>query len=177
MPDFSHEAAAAGPDAPAAARASGADLLGGYSFGARLLMESDDPRPRVLLAPFLDLKRESGSGGALATTQLRQQLRWLRRDAVAAVADFHARIGVELADAGGALDVAELTWGLEQMLGADGKVLPWPEGTVAVAGRNDPLFDAVRLAELLPGLHLIDAEHAPQPLLAAAAGLLQSRSR
>ncbi len=170
LPEFLHEAVDASDTAAARASASCAHILGGFSLGAHLLLNIDDPRPRILLAPFVDLKSEAGLGGAVARTQLRQQLRWLKRDSRAAVADFQARIGFE-APSEEPHNVAALAWGLEKMLAPGETPSAWPTGTLAIAGRSDPLLDVDALARALPALHIVDAGHAPAPLLAAAARL------
>ena len=176
MPAWRHEAVDAGPEAVARATASGADFLGGFSFGAHLLLGIDDPRPRILLAPFVDLKSETGLGGAVAAVQIRQQLRQLRRDPAAAVADFRRRIGASAPAAGdGPIDVGRLAWGLERMLEKCGPPAPLPAGSIAVAGNADPLLDAAKLSAVLPSLRVVDAAHQPEPLLAAAAAVLQDK--
>ena len=177
MPEFRHDVIDPSPDAVALACGSGAGILGGFSLGAHLLLGVDDPRPRILLAPFADLKAGAGLGGAVATTQIRQQLRWFKRDPAAAIADFRARIGADPPYAAEPCDPALLAWGLEQML-APGRVpSTWPAGTLAVAGDGDPLLAVEILARTLPSLHIVAAAgHHPEPLLAAAARLRQSAS-
>ena len=174
LPGFRHEEMPASPAALAAAMASSADVLGGFSLGASLLLHATDPRPRFLLAPFADLKKEAGLGGAVATAQLRQQLRWVRRDAAAAVADFRTRIGAEPAAPGETHDLPALVWGLEHMLAPGSRPAGLPAGSFAVAGARDPLFDTARLARAIPGLRIVDAGHQMHPLLAEIARLRQS---
>lgn len=171
FPGVRHEVIPPDAEALQAARADAADVLAGFSFGAHLLLGLDDPRPRILLAPFPDLKREAGMGGAVAATQIRQQLRWLRRDPAAAVSDFHARLGLDIPVQ--AHDTAALAWGLERMLAPGPPRSPLPPGSIAVAGRRDPLLDTDALAAALPELTAIDAGHHPQPLLAEAVRLQQ----
>ncbi len=156
------------------ALASDADILAGFSFGAHLLLSVDDPRPRILLAPFVDLKKEADLGGAVATTQLRQQLRWLKRDPAAAIADFHIRIGSTTPLTAELRETEALIWGLEQMLAPAQTPVPRPAGSILVAGRNDPLLDTAALLRALPDLHLADCGHQLQPLLAAALNLRQN---
>lgn len=171
-PGADHTVIDPGPDAIAQAVASAADMLGGYSLGAHLLLALEDPRPRVLLAPFADLKREAALGGAVATVQIRQLLRWLKRDPLAAVTDFHLRIGSQPPPVRELPD--HLEWGVGRML-AEGRQPPHlPHGSLAIAGRHDPLLDSHRLASIIPALHLAEAGHQPEPLLAAAARLVQS---
>jgi hypothetical protein len=146
-------------------------MLGGFSFGAHLLLHADDPRPRFLLAPFADLKKEAALGGAVATTQLRQQLRWFKRDPDAALADFRARIGAEPPTPDEKHDRPSLLWGLEQMLAPGRLPVPLPSGSLAIAGGYDPLLDTELLARGIPGLRVIDAGHQMHPLLAEIARL------
>ncbi len=173
FPDWQHEAVDSGPDALACAHEAKAAMLGGFSFGASLLLTTDDPRPRLLLAPFVDLKKESGLGGAMATTRIRQQLRQLKRDPAGAVADFHRLIGRAPRQNEPAPDAAALVWGLEQILAPATLPLLLPPGSLAVAGRNDPLLDPAALQSVLPSLVVIEAAHDLDRLLAAAAALQQ----
>lgn len=174
LPEFQHEEICPAPEALAAASSSGADILGGFSFGAHLLLHADDARPRFLLAPFADLKKEAGLGGGVATTQLRQQLRWLKRDPAAAIADFRRRIGAEPPDMEERHDLSLLVWGLEQMLAPGRRALGLPEGSLAVAGANDPLLESAALARNIPGLHVVESGHQALPLLAEIARLRQT---
>ncbi len=175
MPEFRHDAIDPSPDAVALACESGACILGGFSLGAHLLLGIDDPRPRILLAPFVDLKAEAGLGGAVATAQLRQQLRWLKRAPAAAIADFRSRIGDDAPHEDEPYDAEILAWGLERMLFPGRLPSTWPAGTLAVAGHQDPLLDIDTLARAIPELQIVmTAGHLPEPLLAAAARLRQS---
>lgn len=172
LPGWEHAAVAPSPRALDEAATSGATILGGFSFGAHLLLASADPRPRLLLAPFPDLKSEAGLGGAVATTRIRQQLRQLRRDPAAAVADFRRLIGAP--DFPGPTDPDDLAWGLEQMLAPTAPGKAQPAGTLAFAGNADPLLDLTALCAALPGLRRVPGGHDPGPLLAAAAPLVQA---
>lgn len=179
MPDCEHEEITPSPSAAAAALASDADILGGFSFGAHLLLGFEDPRPRLLLAPFLDLKREAELGGAVATAQLHRQHRWFRRDARAAIDDFRARIGSDPLADGEHFDQESLAWSLGQMLSPSEAQVPicLPRGSIAVAGSEDPLLDTAALSRVLPGLHVVAARHQPHPLLAAVVRLRQIGGR
>ena len=173
LPEFDHQEIPAEPGSLAAALASTAGILGGFSFGAHLLLHAEDPRRRFLLAPFADLKKEAGLGGAVATTQLRQQLRWVKRDPDAALADFRARIGAEPPASEENHDRRSLLWGLEQMLAPGRAADTLPSGSLAIAGEHDPLLDTGLLARGIPGLRVIDAGHQMHPLLAELARLRQ----
>lgn len=175
LPDFAHRAVAPGPDAVCAALRSDATILGGFSFGAHLLLHANDPRPRYLLAPFADLKSEAGLGGAVATTQLRQQLRWFKRDPQAAVVDFRGRISAAPHSAGALPDPEVMAWGLGQMLLPGHAPAGFPPGSITVAGNRDPLLATNVLASIIPGLHIVDAGHQLHPLLAEVARLLQNQ--
>ena len=176
LPKFTHSAIDPDQDAVAGALRSDADMLGGFSFGAHLLLGIEDPRPRILLAPFIDLKSEVGLGGAVATTQIKHLLRWLKHDPVAAISDFHKRIGVEAPAQSEQPDIPKLAWGLEQMLAPAPPLRPPPSESIAVAGKKDPLLDTDALKKNLPGLHVIESGHQLEPLLAAVSRLRQSGS-
>ncbi len=166
MPDCTHEVVAPAHDSVDLALASGADLLGGFSLGAHLLLEINDPRPRILLAPFADLKAEARFGGAVETVRIRKLQRMLRRDVRAAVTDFHARIGVAPPPA--EHDHEALAWGLERML-QPGRTPPaLPAQSICIAGEQDPLLDIPALTAVIPSIRIIPAPHHPQPLLEAA---------
>lgn len=174
LPDVEHSAIDAGEEALEAALLSNADVLGGFSLGAHLLLGVNDARPRVLLAPFADLKRETGLGGAVASTQIRQLQRMLRRDAAGAVADFHRRIGLA---PGAVPGICDLAWGLKRMLQTGEKPAPLATCDLAVAGDSDPLLDSDMLLAAIPSLRVVGgASHDPRPLLRAVAGLLQSHA-
>jgi hypothetical protein len=174
LPEYEHSAITPDAEAVFSALQSEADILGGFSFGAHLLLSIDDPRPRILLAPFVDLKSEAGLGGAVATTQIKHLLRWLKRDPVAAIADYHHRIGTSPPPQPDPHDIPKLAWGLEQMLALTPVSGRLPSGSIAVAGKNDPLLDTETLKKNLPCLQVIDCGHQLQPLLAAAGWLRQN---
>lgn len=171
LPGWEHTAVAPTPTALAEAESVDAGILGGFSFGAHLLLRSADPRPRLLLAPFPDLKNEAAVGGAVASTRIRQQLRQLRRDHATAVADFRRLIGAP--DFPDDPDPADLAWGLGEMLAPAPPLRPLPAGSLALAGHSDPLLDLPALRRVLPELRVIACGHDPEPLLAAAAAVLQ----
>ncbi len=152
-PDWDHEWITPGPGCEHHADGSH-DWVGGYSFGAFLMLCNIDAFPakkgRFYVAPFLDLKREAGLGGLLATTQLKVTRRWLKRDATQAVSDFYKRAGlnIKLQDE---LPYAlnDLIWGIETLLGASA---PLPDGNpgYAVFGSKDPLIDSNVTKQFFP---------------------------
>lgn len=171
MPDSDHEAISPAEDAIDRALASDADILGGFSLGAHLLLDALDRRPRLLLAPFPDLKAEARLGGAVETVRIRKLQRMLQRDVRSAVDDFHHRIGVE--PLASDTDYETLAWGLQRMLKPGSVPGTLPAGSICVAGKQDPLLDISLLTATMPFLHIVCAGHHPQPLLEAAARLRQ----
>lgn len=166
MPDCTHEAVGPAHDAVDRALASDADMLGGFSLGAHLLLAIADQRPRILLAPFADLKAEAGLGGAVETVRIRKLQRMLRRDIQSAVTDFHTRIGVEPPPA--EHDHEALAWGLERMLEPGCTPPALPAQSICIAGEQDPLLDVPVLTAVIPSIRIIPAPHHPQTLLEAA---------
>lgn len=171
MPESDHVAISPAEDAIDRALASNADVLAGFSLGAHLLLGIADGRPRILLAPFPDLKAEARLGGSVETVRIRKLQRMLQRDAQAAVDDFHRRIGVEPPPSDP--DHETLAWGLQRMLQPGSAPVNLPTGSICVAGEHDPLLDISLLAIAMPLMQIVSAGHHPQPLLEAAARLRQ----
>lgn len=159
-----------------AALASPAEVaLGGWSLGARLILEAvmaETPgatgrSPITLVAPFLAFPSEAGQGGRASATQVKFLRRRLAKEPGAALADFYQRAGLDLPEpAGRPYPPDDLLEGLDTL--ADMAPLPVPAdstfrpapGTVLLGGARDPLVDNTRLAELLPGLRILpDAGH------------------
>lgn len=136
-----------------------ATLLG-YSLGAFLLLSRPDLRKRfqrvVLLAPFVDFKRESDLGGKVRRAQLHYLQRWLKRDPGGALSDFwdQANIGHPPLNESD-LDPVMLDWGVSRLLeGAlDRDVLSEEESWV---GSEDSLLDASKLAKINPKLNIVN---------------------
>jgi hypothetical protein len=144
--------------ARALALRGGPTLLGGYSTGTLLLLSEREllarAEQRLLLAPVLDFKRESNLGGRTPTTALRQLLRWLERDAPAAILDFEQRAGLAPDPEALALVPEGLCWGAVQLLSL--AALPTRLlGVPAAVGAEDPLVDAARLASLCPSVRVL----------------------
>jgi hypothetical protein len=180
-----HHTTVSPSDAAAATAAEKFDVLGGYSLGSLwLLMHAKDfPKnlPVILLAPIFSFAAENGEGGRVTLAQLRLQRRRFRNDAPAAVTDFYRRSGLEhivpavndlTAEQITALDT-ELGW-LESWRAAS----PPPKHWFGFIGGNDPLLDAKQLRTQWSELQIVaEADHAPYPLLQAAATVFQAKAR
>ncbi len=161
-------------------RARPFDWVVGYSLGSLLLLSDATRAERLgrvaLLAPIFAFPREKNAGGRVALAQIRQLVRWLRRDPPEALADFYRRAGLDVPEVGRVIlnapvalgsfdnaesqrrvkdnppylgDLAELAWGLEQL--EKTAVEPaLPSGWRAWCGENDLLLDVVRLREIAP---------------------------
>jgi hypothetical protein len=145
------------------------DTIVGYSFGAHLLLRAPDriaPQTQlVLLAPFLDLRREAARGGKVPLVVLTRMLRKFRQAPIEVIADFYANL--QLPDPPTQLPYAldDLTWGLELMVsGGFGPLSSLAGDLVAVVGDADPLVDGDALAACLQTTSVISAGHAIEPL-------------
>ncbi len=130
------------------------DWVGGYSLGACLILRRPEEFPakreQFFVAPFLDLKREAGLGGLVATTQLKVTRKWLRRDPMAALNDFYQRAGLNLTLSDALPYAAEdLAWGLDILL-SEPPPFPQSDPGLAVIGANDPLVVADRIKGFFP---------------------------
>ncbi len=174
FPDAEHHFFAAEPKWLEQLRAGGRwDAVAGYSLGSLLLLQEAEAvmklTPRVvLLSPVLAFAQEEGLGGKVPRTQVRYLARWVRRDPVAALADFYARAGLsgcETADPN--VSAEELQWGLDK-LALDRFDAPWPQGWTGYVGADDALLDAGVLVRIQPALNAVDgAGHHPDVLLHA----------
>lgn len=75
------------------------DVTIAWSLGAWRVLEAasrgvEFPGMVLLLAPFVAFPAEAGLGGKCSATQVKFLRRWLRRDPLAAIADFHRRAGL-----------------------------------------------------------------------------------
>jgi len=174
FPDAEHHFFAAEPNWLEHLRAGGPwDAVAGYSLGSLLLLQEAEAvgqlTPRVvLLAPVLAFAQEEALGGKVPRTQVRYLARWVRRDQVAALADFYARAGLPGSVAAGPLVAAEgLQWGLDK-LAQDRFDAPWPQGWTGYVGDADALLDAAVLVRLQPAVKTVaGASHHPQALMHA----------
>ena len=143
-PDWEHEWSI--PNASSAACADGShDWVGGYSFGAFLMLKSrmDFPsrKGHFFVAPFLDLKTEAKLGGKVATTQLKVTRRRLVKDPHRALSDFYQLSGLNFPmDAALPYSQQDLTWGIDVLLG-ESAPLPVDDPGFAVFGSEDSLVD------------------------------------
>ncbi|MEM8550569.1 MAG: alpha/beta fold hydrolase [Verrucomicrobiota bacterium] len=132
-----------------------ADVLIGHSLGALLLLSCCQcwlQTQRVLLvAPIADFRAEAHRGGRVPRAKLRALIQWLRREPLAAVADFYRQAGLRLS-APESLPYAasELIWGIEQL--ASLEVQARHEVEAAWIGERDPLLDAESLEGDFPVL-------------------------
>jgi hypothetical protein len=75
------------------------DVLVAWSLGAWRVLEAASRGVEfsgmvLLLAPFVAFPSEAGLGGKCSATQVKYLRRWLQRDPLAALADFHQRGGL-----------------------------------------------------------------------------------
>tara|TARA_B100001123_G_scaffold422517_1_gene531524 strand:- start:11410 stop:12012 length:603 start_codon:yes stop_codon:yes gene_type:complete len=152
-PDWKHEWVI--PNASSASFADGShDWVGGYSFGAFLMLRSPNDFPsrkgHFFVAPFLDLKTEAQLGGKVTTTQLKVTRRRLTLDPPRALADFYQLSGLNFPmDTTLPYSLQDLTWGIETLLG-ESAPLPVEDPGFAVFGSEDSLVDPVLSNRFFP---------------------------
>lgn len=138
--------------------------LGGWSLGAHLLLAAitrRDPRTAgrriTLVAPFRAFPAEAGTGGRAPLTAVRHLRRMMRRDPLAALADFQTRAGIA------APPPASLPYSAEELDAGfpaleNTAPIPAPDASdtlVLLAGETDALTDYRVAAAGLPGLRLL----------------------
>lgn len=175
FPAAEHTFIAAGPDTLGQLEAlSSCDWLVGYSLGAQVLLSAAARGlsfNRVsLLAPIFAFAREENLGGRVARTQVRHLMRWLHRDPVAALTDFYTRAGLDVpAELVPSTATPELLWGLAHLETVRIEPPP-PRDWRLWCGTADPLLDANRLSEIVPGIRLVNGgTHHPAALLQSMA--------
>ena len=174
FPDAEHHFFAAEPNWLAQLRAGGPwDAVAGYSLGSLLLLQEAEAvgqlTPCVVLhAPVLAFAQEEALGGKVPRAQVCYLSRWVRRDPLAALADFYARAGLLGCEAAGQLvSTAGLQWGLDK-LAQDRFESPWPQGWTGYVGTSDALLDAAVLVRMQPAINVVaGASHHPGALLHA----------
>src|SRR6185312_15972841 len=118
FPGARHTCFAAAPGAAERLAAGGFDRYAGYSLGTLLLLQAAElfrGRPVTLLAPILAFPREEQLGGRISRTQVRQLERWLRREPLAALADFYERAALQVPAGHPPGSPGDLLWGLERL--------------------------------------------------------------
>ncbi len=171
------------PTESAAEAATSASWVVAWSFGAFRVLQAAACGQTfagqvVLLAPFISFAAEHGWGGRCTLTQLRWLKRWMARDSLSALHDFYQRAGIpSLAMTTDASLMDEWGRGLDTMMEDTGRGIAdhfaggLPSNFSAVVGESDPLLDARRIAEVLPGTRVIPgAGHECGPLFAALRG-------
>lgn len=174
FPNAQHTCIAAGPDTFTRLEALPAcDWLVGYSLGAQVLLSAaarGQSFKRVsLLAPIFAFPREENLGGRVARTQVRQLVRWLRGDPVAALTDFYARAGLDVPpELVPSSATEDLLWGLAHLETVRIEPPP-PRDWRLWCGTADPLLDASRMSEIAPDIRQVDGTHHPLALVQAMA--------
>ncbi len=173
LPKADHVFVPATADAVGTLETSGLfDWTVGYSLGSLLLLSraSSLPQGRVaLLAPMFAFASEEGLGGRVSRTQVRRLARWLRREPLAALADFYERAVLHVPPGLHPGTAENLLWGLER-LEKDRFEPPLPPGWMAWCGAEDALLDASRLHALDPGINIVEGgTHHPAALIQAFA--------
>ena len=152
------------------AAAGPCDWIAGYSLGTLLLLKEANRfagQKVALLAPIFAFPSEEALGGRISRAQVRQLARWLRREPLAALADFYQRAGLDV-PAGLHPETNEnLLWGLER-LEKDRVEPPLPANWRAWCGSRDALLHADLLRVAGPTLSVVpEATHHPRALIQA----------
>lgn len=141
-------------------KVEGIDVLIGYSLGAFLLMSRPGlcggVKRTILLAPFEDFRSESERGGRVRRGQLSYLLKWLNRDAAAAVVDFRKRSGIlELMSEDFEFSVDQLKWGIEILMTES-----MDAGTIksfeCYLGSEDALLDVGYFENAYPSINIVE---------------------
>jgi hypothetical protein len=153
--------------------AGGVDWTVGYSLGSLLLLDQAARlrgRRVALLAPIFSFPREENLGGRVPRANIRQLAGWIRREPLAALADFYERAVLHVPPGLHAGSLDTLGWGLDR-LQKDRVEPPLPSGWKAWCGSDDALLDAERLHALDPEIRVVArATHHPRRLIEAWAG-------
>lgn len=179
------------------------DVLVAWSLGAWRVLEAasrgvEFPGMVLLLAPFVAFPSESRLGGKCSATQVKFLRRWLQRDPLAALADFHQRAGLIDGSAGlqpafdertskaghrpALLPAAELPYAMPDLLEGLDRLAEdaspalrefaargLPRNWQSLIGDDDPLLAAETVRRSLPGcVRLRGAGHAIADLLQAS---------
>lgn len=144
------------------------DWIVGYSLGTLCLLGQAERlagRRVALLAPIFAFPREEELGGRIARAQVRRLERWLRREPLAALADFYERAVLHVPPGLHPGAPEDLLWGLER-LDRDRHPPPMPSGWRGWCGSADALLDAERLHALDPAIAIVPGgTHHPGSLI------------
>jgi len=128
------------------------DWVIGYSTGAFLLLGEEKLLEQadnvMLFAPFVDFRKESGLGGKTRRVQLDYLIRMLKKEPLAALADFYQRAGLTFSPPNELpMKVGDLVWGIE-VLRDVGLAKDCLGDYPFRIGSEDTLIDAKRMHEL-----------------------------
>jgi hypothetical protein len=156
------------------------DVTVGWSLGAWRLLAAASRGARfggmvLLLAPFVAFPAESNLGGRCSATQVRFLRRWLQREPLAALADFHQRAGLGAPPAEMPYPAGDLLEGLDRLAEDASPALRefssrgLPPSWQALVGDSDTLLDGRAVCEALQGCALVrGAGHSIADLLRAS---------
>ena len=173
FPRAEHVFIAAAPAALDQLEKGGAfDWTVGYSLGSLLLLGHAaklSGRRVALLAPIFAFPSEENLGGRISRTQVRRLAGWLKREPLAALADFYERAVLHVPPGLTPGTPENLLWGLER-LEMNRVEPPLPPGWKAWCGAEDSLLDAGRLRALDPAVEIVpQGTHHPRLLIRALA--------
>jgi hypothetical protein len=156
------------------------DLTIAWSLGAWRVLEAASRGAKfggmvMLLAPFVAFPAEAKLGGKCSATQVKYLRRWLQREPVAALADFHQRAGLGAPPTELPYAMPDLLEGLDRLaedaspalreFAARGLEPNWQ----ALVGDSDPLLDGRAVCDALQGCTLLrGAGHSIADLLRAS---------
>lgn len=167
FPEYEHRVIYPGRDWVNKMKEATYDYLVGYSLGAHLLLRENENiiyRDILLVAPFIDLKREEKKGGRVAKTQLRVLRRNLERDALSAVNDFYIRAGLKQKVDRLPYSLEDLKYGIDILL--ENKELQCGVNCRSCIGDRDALINSSKLTQYIPNLETIEnATHSLDTLL------------
>ena len=156
------------------------DVTIAWSLGAWRVLEAASRGMKfggmvMLLAPFVAFPAESKLGGKCSTTQVKYLHRWLQREPIAALADFHQRAGLGAPPGELPYPAEDLLEGLDRLaqdaspelreFASRGLQPNWQ----ALIGDSDPLLDGRAVCEALQGCTMVrNVGHSIAELLRAS---------
>jgi hypothetical protein len=166
------------PSASCASQCSTSDVVIGWSLGALRILDAAAAGVSFtgqvwLLAPFLDFCSEQGMGGRCTLSQVKWLRRWLTH-APGGANGFLQSGGTGARTRRTSYSIEELLCGLDRLMEPRVSALRrfvsrgLPQGWLAVIGEFDPLLNAKKISEVLPGCRTVPgADHRAGPLLRA----------